>query len=474
MSLRPPRSPWSVFAIAAIGGYITTLDLSIVNVAFAEITSTYSGSSRAAVAWVITAYNIMFASLLVAGGRTADRLGRKRVFMAGALVFGVGSIMCAVAPSLQLLVVGRAVQGLGAAFLTPATLGLLLAAFPPEKRTQVVSLWGGVGALGVASGPTLGALLISAAGWRSAFWLNIPIIVGVVLVGRLVLVESPRQDSRHRPDYAGAAMITVSLAALALGISQSEVWGWTDGRTLAAFAIVGAVVPVFLARQRRHPEPVIDLTLFQQRSFAVANVSTLLFMVAFAAMGLNNVLFLRTAWGYSVLQAGMASALPPVVVAIVSGPAGKFASRFGFRPLLVGGPLLFSAGIVADITLLDSTPTIGRWLLFGAVMGIGIGCTFPVLSSTAVSTLAPERFAIGGAVNTTARQVGAVLGVAVLVAVQGSPGSPDEVLASFRHGWWLVVGAAVASSMFSLLQPRRHVVVAGADTQKRPVLVAVD
>ena len=157
MPLRPPRSPWSVFAIAAIGGYITTLDLSIVNVAFAEITSTYSGSSRAAVAWVITAYNIMFASLLVAGGRTADRLGRKRVFMAGALVFGVGSVMCAVAPTLQLLVAGRAVQGLGAAFLTPATLGLLLAAFPPERRTQVVSLWGGVGALGVASGPTLGA-----------------------------------------------------------------------------------------------------------------------------------------------------------------------------------------------------------------------------------------------------------------------------------------------------------------------------
>ena len=428
------------------------------NVAFAEIAQSYSGASRAGVAWVITAYNILFASLLVAGGRTADRIGRKKVFIGGAIVFGVGSIMCAVAPSLQLLIAGRAVQGLGAAFLTPATLGLLLAAFPPERRTQVVSLFGGIGALGVASGPTLGALLISAGGWRAAFWLNIPIIVGVVVAGRRLLVESPRQISRHRPDYTGAVMVTVALATLALGISQSEHWGWADGRTLAALAVVAVVVPMFVARQRRHPEPVIDLTLFGQKPFAIANVSTLLFMIAFSAMALNNVLFLRTAWGYSVLEAGMASALAPVVVAIVSGPAGKLASRVGFRPLLVGGPLLFTAGIIADITLLSSTPDIGRWLAFGVLMGIGIGCTFPVLSSAAVSTLGAQRFAIGGAVNATARQVGAVLGVAILVAVQGSPGTAGDVLDSFRRGWWLVAGAAVASALVSVLQPSRRTI----------------
>jgi EmrB/QacA subfamily drug resistance transporter len=465
------HSPWAVFAIAAIGGYITTLDLSIVNVAFAEIAHTYSGSSRADVAWVVTAYNIMFASLLVAGGRTADRLGRKRVFMAGAAVFGIGSMVCAVAPNLEVLVAGRAVQGMGAAFLTPATLGLLLAAFPSERRTQVVSLWGGIGALGVASGPTLGALLISTAGWRSAFWINIPIIVGVIVVGRRVLTESERQVSRHRPDYLGAVMITVALASLALGISQSEAWGWLDRRTLACFALVAIIVPVFLSRQRRHPEPVVDLTLFRSRSFAVANISTTLFFVAFSAMALNNVLFLRTAWGYSVLEAGLASALAPVVVAIVSGPAGKLASRVGFRPLLIGGPLIFTAGIVADATLLTSTPAIGLWLAFGVVMGVGIGCTIPVLSSAAVSTLAPDRFAIGGAINTTARQVGAVLGVAILVAVQGTPTSADEVLASFQRGWWLVAVAAIGSSVASSRQPRLDV---AANREATPVLAIVE
>jgi EmrB/QacA subfamily drug resistance transporter len=468
---RPNRSPWIVFAIAATGGYITTLDLSIVNVAFAEIAKTYSGASRADVAWVVTAYNILFGSLLVAGGRTADRFGRKKVFVAGAAVFGLGSIMCTVAPTLELLVAGRAVQGLGGAFLMPATLGLLLSAFPADKRTQVVSLWGGVGALGVASGPTLGAALISVAGWRAAFWLNVPIIVAVIVASRRGLIESAPQDSIDRPDYAGAAMITVALASLALGISQSEHWGWADGRTLGALVLAALIVPVFIRRQARHPEPVVDLSLFRQRSFAVANAASLLFGVAFAAMFLNNVLFVRTVWHYSVLEAGLASCLAPITVALVSGPAGKLATRYGFRPLLVVGPLLFGAAVTADATLLSATPTLGRWIAFGVLLGVGVGCTIPVLASAAVSTLPPQRFAVGGAVNNTARQVGAVLGVAILVAVQGNPTTPEAVMDSFRNGWWLGAGTAATSAAISLLQPRRVVATAAAATASAPSLV---
>jgi MFS family permease len=336
----------------------------------------------------------------------------------------------------------------------PATLGLLLAAFPSERRTQVVSLWGGVGALGVASGPTLGAGLIAAGGWRAAFWLNVPIIAAVIVASRSGLAESAPQRSVNRPDYLGAVMVTAALASLALGISQSEHWGWADGRTITALLFAALVVPAFVRRQARHPEPVVDLSLFQQRSFAVANAATLLFGVAFAAMFLNNVLFLRTVWRYSVLEAGLASCLAPITVALVSGPAGRLASRYGFRPLLVVGPLLFGAAVVADATLLSATPALGRWLAFGVLLGVGVGCTIPVLSSAAVSTLPPQRFGVGGAVNNTARQVGAVLGVAILVAVQGSPTTSAEVLASFRKGWWLGAGTAVASALISLLQPR--------------------
>ena len=448
------RSPWVVFAIAATGGYITTLDLSIVNVAFAEIAKTYASSSRADLSWIVTVYNIMFASLLIVGGKTADRWGRKNVFMGGAAIFGIGSIVCAVAPTLPLLVAGRAVQGLGGAFLTPATLGLLLGAFPPERRTQTVSLWGGVTALGVASGPTIGALLISQFGWRAAFWVNVPVIIGVILLGRVLLAESTRERSVGRPDYLGAVMITVALGFLALGISESERWGLRDAKTIVCIAFAVALVPVFLRRQARHPEPIVDLSLFRFRSFTVANVATMLFFVAFSALVLNNVLFLRTVWNYSVLRAGFASCLSPLTVAVVSGFAGKFASKRGFRPLLLGGPIVFSLGVAGERFLLDARPDLGLWLVLALFTGIGIGLTIPVLSSAAVSTLAPQRFAVGSAINSTFRQVGSVIGVAVLVAVQGRPDTAIAALASYRRGWVLVVLGALLCTAASLLQPK--------------------
>lgn len=461
MAADPQRSPWPTFVICATGAYITALDLSVVNVAFQEIQRNYAGASRAQVAWVVTAYNILFGSLLVAGGRTADRLGRRRVFLAGAATFGFGSALCALSPTLLLLIAGRAVQGLGAAFLTPATLGLLLGAFPTERRTQIVSLWGGIGALGVASGPTLGALLITAAGWRSAFWINLPICVAVIVGGRRILAETARQESREAPDYLGAIMITIALAGLALAISQSGDWGWFDAKTLTAFAVAAVIAPLFIRRQARHPEPVVDLNLFRSRSFAAANIATLLFGIGFAAQFLNNVLFLRTVWKYSVLQAGMASFLGPVTVALVSGPAGRLAARRGFRPLLVTGPVVCATAYGLFASILDEHPTPALWLLCIVVAGAGIGMTLPVLSSAAVSTLQPDRFAVGGAVNNTARQVGAVLGVALLVAVQGHPTGIDAALASFRHGWWFCAVAVAASGAVSLLQPAHRAKLVG-------------
>ena len=172
-------------------------------------------------------------------------------------------------------------------------------------------MWGGIGALGIASGPSLGAFAISLTDWRAAFWINLPIIAAMVIAGRRVLVESPRVESEHRPDYAGALLITVALALLALGISRSEVWGWVDPRTVGTILAGLLPIPIFVRRQRRHPEPILDLALFDSRSFTVANISALTFMGAFAAYALNNVLFLRQAWGYSVLAAGLLTACLP-------------------------------------------------------------------------------------------------------------------------------------------------------------------
>lgn len=224
-------SPWAAFTVCSAAIFLTTLDLSIVNVAFPDILTDF-GVGRADASWIVTIYNIFYASLLVVSGKVADSIGRRRMFRIGVVLFGAGSLCAAVAPSLAPLIAARAVQGMGGAILTPATLGLLIASFPPERRTQIVSMWGGVGALGVASGPSLGALVIALSNWRAAFWINVPLCLVLLAVNGRHLTESAPQSHKHRPDYAGAALITISLAALALGISQSEVWGLTDVRTL--------------------------------------------------------------------------------------------------------------------------------------------------------------------------------------------------------------------------------------------------
>lgn len=453
MASNSDRSPWVVFALAAAGGYIPLLDLSIVNVAFAEIATAYPSASRADIAWVIAAYNILFGSLLVVGGRVADASGRKRVFLAGAAVFGIGSVVCAIAPSLPILIAGRAVQGIGAAFLTPATLGLLLGAFPAERRTQIVSLWAAFGALGVSSGPTIGAWLISLGGWRVAFLINVPIIVVVLIAGRRLLVESVASPGSGRHDLLGASMVTAALAALVLGVSRSNIWGWTDVRTIASLTMAVALIPAFIRRQQRHPEPIVDLSLFHSRAFSLANVATLLYTAGFAAMQLNNVLFLRTVWEYSVLRAGLVTVISPATVAMVSPLVGRLAARHGFRPFLVAGPILFAAVMLADIALLDADPNLSLWLVLSIVMGLSVGLTFPVLSSAAVSTLAPTRFAIGGALNSTFRQVGTVVGVAILVAAQGIPATAAETLASFQRGWWFIAIVSIAAAAAAIRLP---------------------
>jgi EmrB/QacA subfamily drug resistance transporter len=446
------RSPWVIFTLCALAAYLTTLDLSIVNVAFPEILREFS-ASPADVSWVVTIYNICFGALLVVAGKTADQLGRRRFFLIGVAVFGVGSALCTFAPSLGLLVAGRAVQGIGGALLTPASLGLLLAAFPPERRTQVVAMWGGIGALGVASGPSLGAVLITATDWHAAFWVNLPICAGLLIAGRRQLVEAPRLPTAQRPDYAGALLVTAALGALALGISRSEVWGWGDARTLGSLAVAVLAIPLFVARQRRHPAPVLDLVLFDSRSFRIANLSGLVFFAGFAALGLNNVLFLRQAWGYSVLHAGLLSALAPTTVAVLAPFSGRLATRYGFRPFVALGPLLVVGGMIAFRLLLDARPAPWQFVAIGELSAIGIAAFIPVNAAAAVSQLPPSRLSVGGAVNNTARQVGSVLGTAILVAVLGTPISPDALVDAHHRGFVLVSVLMVLAALTSAAQP---------------------
>jgi EmrB/QacA subfamily drug resistance transporter len=447
----------AIFFVTALGAFMGSLDLSIVNVAFPALERAFSGDSRASLAWIITGYSIIFGSLLVIAGRTADRLGSRKVFFSGLLVFCVGSALCAVAPSVPLLIAGRVVQGVGAAAMLPASLSLLLAAYPSERRSQIVAFWGGIGALAVATGPSLGAALITAFGWRAAFYVNLPVGLVAWLIGRRILSSSASTVTRKSPDYPGAGLLSASLAALVLAISEGPSWGWTSRWIVVSFVAAVVLGGVFLVRSSRHAEPVLDLTLFRSRSFTVANTAALLYSMGFFAMLLGNILFLTSVWHYSILDAGLAVTPGPLVVAVVSGPAGKMAARYGFRRVLLVGFTVFTTGLLWYALRVHLQPAyVTTWLPGTLISGLGIGLTFPVLSAAAVSSLHQERFAVGSAVNQTARQVGGALGVAMLVVILGVPTNANEALANFHHLWFYAASMAVLSGTAVLfLKPKK-------------------
>jgi len=443
-------SPWPTFVVTAIAAYISTLDLSIVNVAFAEIAADFPEVSRGTISWVVTAYSILFGSLLVVSGRLADRVGRKRLFQLGSILFLAGSVVCAVAPSMGLLIAGRAVQGIGGAVMTPASIGLLLSVFSLERRSQVVAWNGAVGALGVASGPTLGAFFVDTFGWRSAFWINVPICLIVVLIAAKYVKETPRIDS-PRPDIGASVFVTLTVGSLVWSISRAEEYSWSDPLVLTLFIAAVAFGIVVVRRTITHAVPLMPPAMFKIRSFSVANAATFLFGAAFSANILNNVLFLRSVWKYSVLEAGLYSVLAPVIVAATSFAIGRHITRIGFRKLLVGGPLLFGALVFIGARIFGTNPTPwSEWLPLMFVLGISIGLTFPTLSAATVHSLPPTLFSLGSAINNTSRQIGSAVGVALVVTIQTS----SDGLVGFQRGWYFIAACSALCGAVALLQPR--------------------
>ena len=468
---RAPGRATAVFAVTALGAFMASLDLSIVNIAFPSLARTFASDPRSSLSWVVTGYAIAFGSLLVVAGRTADRLGARRVFFAGLVVFCLASALCGLAPTLTLLDAGRVLQGCGAALLLPASLGLLLASVPAERRTLTVARWGAIGALAVATGPTVGALLVTAGGWRWVFFVNLPIGATALLLGRAVLPAPPPDRTRTAPDYLGALLVFVALGGLVLGLTEGPSWGWGSAGVVACLAGAAVIGVAFLARCGRHPEPVLDLTLFESPTFSVANAAMLAYAMGFFAMLLGNVLFLTGVWRYSILEAGLAITPGPLVVALVAGPAGRLASRIGFRPVLLAGAAIVASGLAIYALRVTTHPAyLSVWLPATLLVGLGVALTFPVMSATAVSSLKPERFSVGSAVNQTARQVGGAIGIALLVVILGES-SAHTPLERFQHLWWYAAGTAVVSGLVCLFLPR-HAGQVHRDVPRVPTPVA--
>ena len=269
--------PWPVFAVTVAAAFMVALDLSIVNVAFPSIRRSFPDVSTASLSWVLAAYSVVFGALLLGAGRIADRSGRRRIFLLGLLVFTVGSLLCGIAPSAWLLIGGRVVQAIGAALLMPASLALLLTATPPAARAQAVAMWGGISALAVATGPSLGSLLIDAGGWRWAFFVNLPIALAAGLSARRLVPESI--IGGPIPDLVGVAILSAAVASLALAITQGGEWGWSSARIVGLFLLAAVLAPLAIRRSARHKAPAIDLELFKSRTVVLANAATFLYAV---------------------------------------------------------------------------------------------------------------------------------------------------------------------------------------------------
>jgi MFS family permease len=336
----------------------------------------------------------------------------------------------------------------------PSSLALLLAATPAAARAQAVAMWGGISALAVATGPSLGSLLIDAGGWRWAFFVNLPVTAFAAVGARRWLQES--KVGGPRPDLLGIGLLSLAVAGVALGITQGGDWGWTSVAILGSFAGAVALGAIVLRRGRTHDAPALDLRLFESRTASIANAATVAYAIGFFAMLLCNVLFLTNVWGYSTLRAGLAITPGPLVVAALSRSTGRLATRIGYGKVLVLGGLVFASAQVWCATVLSDEPSyLAQWLAPSLVGGLGVALTFPVLSAAAVAGLPADRFAAGGALNQTARQLGAVLGVAALVALLGSPASPSDAHDQLTQVWVLCAVAGVTSAAIAslLLRP---------------------
>jgi MFS family permease len=290
--------------------------------------------------------------------------------------------------------------------------------------------------------------------WRLVFLVNLPLGAALLLAGRRLLPEQPIRDSRL-PDLPGALMLALGLAAVTLGIVEGNDWGWTAAGTLSAFAAAALLLGAVVGRSLHHPRPIVEPALFAHRSFSLGNLGTLLFAAAFFSLILGNVLFLTTVWGYSILSAGLAALPGPAMTTLVSGPAGKLADRFGHRAVVVPGTIVFAAGALVLRAAGAEPDYLGLWLPGAVLTGIGIGLAFPTLGSAAVRDVADDRFATASAVNAAFRQVGAVLGTAILIAIVGDPAGLAEALRVSDSAYLFAVLASLASGAAALGLRRR-------------------
>jgi EmrB/QacA subfamily drug resistance transporter len=465
MTSRRPPSPATVLVLASGAAFLAMLDATVANLAVPDLAIDFPGNTVADLSWVITAYAVAFAAALAPAGRLADTIGRRRLYIAGVGLFTAMSALAAAAPTIGLLVAARAVQGIGAAAMIPASLAVLLAGVPAARRAGAIGAWSAASALAAAIGPSIGGVLVEAFGWPSLFVINVPLGVALVVAARGLPADERLAGARF-PDLVGSALLGGGIAVIVLAVTQGDRWGWSSAGTIAGMA--GGLLAMTLAvrRSQRHPAPAVETTLWRSPRFAVANVAAFGYGIALYSWMFLGVLFLTGSWGYSELRAGFAMSPGAAFAAMGAVAVGRLAGRISPRLAVGCGALLFAAGGALVVAVAGDDPSfLTLWLPVSVIAGSGVGAITTGLSSAAVLSAPPAQFAGATGSVMTARQIGGALGVAIAaVIVDSSSASGAE---RFRPAY---VFSTVAVAVVAVLA----VGVRGRAAAAAPVTAAAD
>lgn len=441
-------SPWRAFWIACSAVFLVSLDSTMLFAAFDALRQSFTATSMATLSWVLNAYTVVYAAMLIPAGGLADAHGRRRIFRLGLAVFIAASVACGLAPSVEGLIAARVVQAVGAALLTPASMSIVMAAFPVERRALVISLWGAVGGLAAAVGPSLGSWVAAQWGWPWAFYINVPVGLWALWQSRSRIQEAVKPVQRRRVDGVGLLLLMAAVGAVALAIVESGSPAWSRAQ-IGAVAGGGLLAGIaFVLWARFHTAPLLDLSLFANPTYRYVNAATLAFGTAFSMMFLGFFFFMTGIWHYSLPQAGLAVTPGPLLVMPTAILTGRLAGRLGHRPFLVGGALVYACSGLWLMLVPGTEPDyLHHWLPGLLMSGVGVGLVLPSLAGAAVSRLPAEHYAVGAAFNQATRQIGSVLGVAITVGLLGHTGL---VRADFTTLYGLHVGLAVLTGLLCL------------------------
>jgi EmrB/QacA subfamily drug resistance transporter len=467
------RKWWTLGAVT-FGLFMIMLDNTIVNVAVPSIgRDLHIGISE--LEWVFNGYALTFGVLMLTGGKLADLLGRRRIFIAGLAIFTLASLLCGLADSASFLIGARVFQGVGSALMNPATLSIIAATFPPKQRGTAIGIWAGVSAMALAIGPLVGGVITEHAGWNWIFFINVPVGVLGIVVSRLVIKESRDTSAVQKLDLPGLVTSALGLFALSYGLIEANIYGWTSGRILACFAIAIVSLVAFVLLEHRQRVPMLDLSLFKNGTFSGANLTMMLVGLAMFGVFLYVSIYLQSILGYSAIQAG-ATFLPMTVFIVILSPiAGKLSDRVGSRWLMS-----FGMTLVAISLLIDSTFALHSsfWNLLPALIlgGAGMACAMTPTTAAAMGSVSVDKAGVGSAVLNSMRQVGGSLGIAVMGAIISSyvsvgpkdPRAAAQFVQGFQKAVLVAAFIAFAAALVAITTVRK---VRHAD-EPRPVEAA--